>query len=80
MLRNCVREQTETLLINDGGALVTLDADFQLDDVLTMTNLRNSRKAECRVVWRSAQRLEGLWSFGVAFPEPIEGFWNGKKA
>lgn len=79
-LRNPVREKTDTLLINDGGALVPLDADFQLHDVLTITNLRNSKKAECQVVWRSAQRIEGLWSFGVSFSEPLEGFWNGEMA
>lgn len=71
-----VSESSETLLINDGGALMALAAEFQLHDRFLITNRKTSGKVEGRVAWRSSTQINGKWSYGVALIDPPENFWG----
>ena len=69
-------EETTTLLINDGGALIALAAEIELNDRLCVTNQQTGQKANCRVAWRSVSQLSGRWSYGIALTEPVADFWG----
>jgi len=76
---NPVREQTSTLLINESGALIALTANFRLNERARVTNQRNGKKTDCRLAWRSAEPLDGRWSYGIALIDPPPDFWEGTK-
>ncbi|HUJ41128.1 MAG TPA: PilZ domain-containing protein [Candidatus Acidoferrales bacterium] len=70
-------ETTSTLLINDGGALIALAAELDLNDRMNITNRQNGKSASCRVAWRSVAQLNGRWSYGVALIAAEGDFWEG---
>lgn len=69
-------EQTSTLLINDGGALIALAAEIDLNDRLQITNQQTGQSVRCRVAWRSVSQLNGRWSYGIALTESVPDFWR----
>jgi hypothetical protein len=71
-------EQTTTLLINDGGALIALAAEIDLNDRLKVTNQQTGQAAKCRVAWRSVSQLNGRWSYGIALTESVVDFWGAE--
>jgi hypothetical protein len=71
-----VSEDTATLLINHGGALIALAAEFQLNDRVKVTNRNSGAVAPCRIAWRSVAQLNGRWSYGIALLDFAGNFWN----
>ncbi len=71
-----VKETTETLLINDAGALLALAADFQPQARFRVINQRTGSACEARVAWRSSAQIQGRWSYGVALLDPPANFWG----
>jgi hypothetical protein len=71
-----ISEQTSTLLINHGGALIALAAELDLNDRLSITNQQTGKTAACRVAWRSVAQLNGRWSYGVALTDAEGDFWE----
>lgn len=71
-----VEEKSETLLINENGALIALAGEFQLHDRVRVTNLATSGTVDGRVAWRSSAQMSGRWSYGVALIDPPENFWG----
>ena len=69
-------EQTSTLLINDGGALIDLAAELDLNDRLSIINEHTGKSAGCRVAWRSVAQLNGRWSYGIALTNAVGDFWE----
>jgi len=69
-------EQTSTLLINHGGALIALAAELDLNDRLSLTNQQTGKSASCRVAWRSVAQLNGRWSYGIALTDIVGDFWE----
>lgn len=69
-------EQTTTLLINEGGALIALAAEIDLNDRLNVTNQSTGQAAKCRVAWRSVSQLNGRWSYGIALTDAVPDFWG----
>ena len=69
------REESHTVLVNDGGALLALAVQLQLQDCIRITNTSTGDSAECRVAWRSSEPIQGRWSYGVALLEPLDNFW-----
>jgi hypothetical protein len=69
-------EQTATLLINHGGALIALAAELDLNDRLNITNQQTGKSANCRVAWRSVAQLNGRWSYGIALTDALGDFWE----
>ena len=77
--RNAVREETYTLLINEAGALIALAANFRLNELTRVTNRSTGQKVECRIAWRSAEPLDGRWSYGIALLDAPPDFWSETK-
>jgi hypothetical protein len=73
-------EQTTTLLINHGGALIALAAEVDLNDRLSITNEQNHKTATCRIAWRSVAQLNGRWSYGIALTDGEGDFWESAAA
>ena len=71
-----VQESTETLLINDAGALLALAAEFQLHDRFVIINQQTQGKTQARVAWRSSSQIQGRWSYGIALVDSPENFWG----
>ncbi len=71
-----VREESETLLVNDAGALIALGGEFQLHDRLKITNKASGATGECRVAWRSSAKINNRWSYGVALLDAGDRFWG----
>ena len=74
-----VHEETNTLLINQGGALIALAAEFQLNDRVKVTNKNTGQSSQCRIAWRSVAQLNGRWSYGIALLDAIGSFWEAAK-
>jgi len=73
-----VDEDSETLLINENGALIALGGEFQLHDRVKVTNQSSQQSVEARVAWRSSAQINGRWSYGVALVDPPSDFWKVK--
>ena len=74
-----IQEKTETLLINEAGALIALAAEFGIHDRAKVTNETTSQAVNCRIAWRSAERIQGRWSYGIALLDSPDNFWGVKK-
>lgn len=72
-------EQTATLLINHGGALIALAAELDLNDRLKVTNQQSGNSTGCRVAWRSVAQINGRWSYGIALTDAEGDFWEAEK-
>ncbi|MBI3405359.1 MAG: hypothetical protein HY046_07860 [Acidobacteria bacterium] len=75
-----VREEGETLLVNDAGALLALGAEFQLQDLARVTNCASGGVAECRIAWRSSSKINERWSYGIALLGEPNNFWELKNS
>jgi len=68
-------EDTSTLLVNSGGALVPLASDVSLGDVIRIVNKSTHREQECRVAFIGKDRRGGRRA-GIAFRSPVSNFWR----
>jgi hypothetical protein len=68
-------EQTQTLVINAHGALITLAAKISQGQLLKMQSVTHSEKQACRVVY-VGPTLDGKTQLGVEFTEPSPHFWH----
>ncbi|MGH9669613.1 MAG: hypothetical protein ACRD3A_05810 [Terriglobales bacterium] len=75
---NPVRAETYTPLINEAGALIALAASFRLNEGVRVTNRLTGAKTEGRIAWRSAEPLDGRWSYGIALLDAPPDFWQAK--
>jgi len=71
-----VEEQSETLLINEAGALIALGAEIPTQGRFEITNRNTGDTCEARVAWRSSSQINGRWSYGVALIDPPGNFWG----
>jgi len=69
------REDTTTLLVNSGGALVLLASDVSLGDAIRIVNKSTQREQECRVAFVGKDRPGGRQA-GIAFRFPVSNFWR----
>ena len=74
-----IDEDSETLLINENGALIALGAEFQLNDHVRVTNRNTNAAVDARVAWRSSAQINNRWSYGVALIDPPDDFWTTQK-
>lgn len=67
-------EETQTLLVNGSGALVTLTARVEVGETLFIVNKHTREEQECRVAY--VQQGEGKDNVGLAFKREAPGFWR----
>lgn len=70
------REDSQTILVNDGGALIALAAVLDVQDRVHVKNKSTGVSAACRIAWRSAEPIQGRFSYGIAIVEAVENFWS----
>jgi len=68
-------EDTETILVNASGALVTLKAKLALGDTVFLIHKSDRQEQEVRVVYLDAYSDREA-RVGLAFKQPIPGFWK----
>ncbi len=68
-------EDTETLLVNSSGSLVTLKAKLALGDTVFLMHRSSRQEQEVRVVYLDPY-TDRETLVGVAFKQPISDFWK----
>lgn len=68
-------EETSTLLVNAGGALLTLSRNVSLDGAIFVVNKATKRQQECRVAY-IGPALDGRITVGIGFKSPALDFWK----
>jgi hypothetical protein len=68
-------EETTTLLVNAGGALIALTKKVALGGEIFVVNTASKEKQECRVAYIGPE-LDGRITAGVAFKNPTPAFWR----
>jgi len=68
-------EDTETLIVNPSGALVTLKAKLSLGDTVFLIHQSSGQEQEVRVVYLDAY-TDRETRVGLAFKQPISDFWK----
>jgi hypothetical protein len=68
-------EDTETIIVNSSGALVTLKAKLALGDTVFLIHKSGGQEQEVRVVYLDTYS-DRETRVGLAFKEPVSGFWK----
>src|SRR6266849_5176436 len=68
-------EDTETVIVNPSGALVTLKAKLALGDTVFLVHKGSRQEQEVRVVYLDAYS-DRETRVGLAFKQPISDFWK----
>jgi len=69
------KEETETVLVNAGGALVLLKARLSVGDTVTLIDRITGTEKQVRVVYVD-KYTERESRVGLAFEQPLPGFWR----
>jgi len=69
------REETETLIVNARGALVSLRMQVNLGARVSLTHKRSGTRIQCSVVSRQEVK-GGTVQVGIAFDEPSPRYWG----
>jgi hypothetical protein len=68
-------ENTTTMMFNQSGALVRLNAPVELGDKLFLVNRFTQEEQEVRVVFKEPALRSGF-EIGLAFQNPVPNFWR----
>ncbi len=68
-------EDTSTLVVNAGGALVPLAYNVPLGSAIRVVNKTTKREQECRVAY-IGKDIQGTLQAGIAFRSPLPNFWR----
>jgi hypothetical protein len=71
-----VKTDTHTRVVNPYGCMVILEHDLPLEHRIALTNLPMNTSNAAVVVWKSDQRPEGGWEYGVELVAPAMDFWG----
>ena len=69
------REETQTLVVNAHGALVTLATKVRQGSKVALVNKASEEEQECRVVYLGP-RINGKPEVGLEFLRPAPHFWH----
>ena len=73
--KNSISEKTNTIIVNDHGALILLAAAVQAQQIIRLENLSSGEELLCRVAGLGPT-LMGKTQVAVEFITPKPGFWN----
>jgi hypothetical protein len=68
-------EDTSTLVVNAGGALVPIAYNVPLGSAIRVVNKTTKREQECRVAY-VGKDIQGTLQAGIAFRSPLPNFWR----
>ena len=70
-----ISEDTRTVTVNAHGALIALQLDVHIGQMLTLRNSRSGEEAKCRVAYIGPQQNETK-VVGIDFMRPRPEFWS----
>jgi hypothetical protein len=68
--------ETHTRTVNPYGCMVILEHEIPLEHRIALTNLAMNSSNAAVVVWKSDERPEGGWEYGVELVAPSMDFWG----
>ena len=68
-------EETSTLLVNAGGALLALSTKVRLGQTIFVASRETKEQQECRVAYVGPE-LDGKTAVGIGFKSPTFAFWR----
>jgi hypothetical protein len=71
-----VKVEAHTRVINPYGCMVVLEHNLPLEHRVALTNLPMNTSNAAVIVWKSDQRPEGGWEYGVELVAPAMDFWG----
>jgi hypothetical protein len=73
--KQSISEKTNTIIVNDHGALILLAAAVETQQIIRLENLNSGEELLCRVV-NLGPTLMGKTQVAVEFIMPKPGFWG----
>jgi hypothetical protein len=71
-----IKVEAHTRVINPYGCMVVLEHNLQLEHRVALTNVPMSASNAAVIVWKSDERPEGGWEYGVELVAPAMDFWG----
>ena len=71
-----VKVEAHTRVINPYGCMIILEHDLHLDQRVALSNLAMDSSNAAVIVWKSDERPEGGWEYGVELVAPALDFWG----
>src|SRR5258708_4427484 len=71
-----VKAEAHTRVVNPYGCMVVLEHDLPLEHRVALTNVPMSASNAAVIVWKSDERPEGGWEYGVELVAPAMDFWG----
>ena len=71
-----VSAETHTRVVNPYGCMVVLEHELELEHRVALTNLAMDTSNAAVIVWKSDERPEGGWEYGVELVAPAMDFWG----
>jgi len=71
-----VKAEAHTRVVNPYGCMVVLQHDLPLEQRVAITNVPMSASNAAVIVWKSDERPEGGWEYGVELVAPAMDFWG----
>jgi hypothetical protein len=71
-----VKVEAHTRVVNPYGCMVVLEHDLPLEHRVALTNVPMNTSNAAVIVWKSDERREGGWEYGVELVAPAMDFWG----
>jgi hypothetical protein len=71
-----VKVEAHTRVVNPYGCMVVLEHDLPLEHRVALTNVPMNTSNAAVIVWKSDERPEGGWEYGVELVAPAMDFWG----
>jgi hypothetical protein len=71
-----VKVEAHTRVINPYGCMVVLEHNLPIEHRVALTNVPMSASNAAVIVWKSDERPEGGWEYGVELVAPAMDFWG----
>lgn len=68
--------EAHTRIINPYGCMVILEHELNIEHRVALTNLAMDSSNAAVIVWKSEERPEGGWEYGVELVAPAMDFWG----
>jgi hypothetical protein len=71
-----IKVEAHTRVVNPYGCMVVLEHDLPLEHRVALTNVPMNASNAAVIVWKSDERPEGGWEYGVELVAPAMDFWG----
>jgi hypothetical protein len=68
--------EAHTRVVNPYGCMVVLEQDLPIEQRVALTNVPMNTSNAAVIVWKSDERPEGGWEYGVELVAPAMDFWG----